>query len=353
MCRWSSAAIAAVLVLAAAPEVRADGLADARKAVDGSDYVGARTALEQALESGTAGPGELGEIFRLTGIVEGALGNEKAATDAFARWLALDAKAALPNGTSPKIMRPFTAASDAAKKRGPLEAKAETADNPPSVTLVIVNDPLKMIASAKVTFTVDRGAEQVLEADGKQRISLELGIGKRIDLRLHGLDRHGNRVVELGSKDVPIVITSSGATTPVVEPVDRDRLVTKKDQRAAPEAPRSWYAQWWVWGIATGVATGVTGYFAWRTYDGVRELDYLNDNSLAHPFSDAQAVESAAKRDLLVANISAGAAGAFALGAVILFFTRPRDPHEEASQSVSVSVAPTDRGGAFVLGGRF
>ncbi len=45
------------------------------------------------------------------------------ATTAFGRWLALDPKAALPPGTSPKITRPFTAAQDQAKGREPIKVK--------------------------------------------------------------------------------------------------------------------------------------------------------------------------------------------------------------------------------------
>jgi hypothetical protein len=334
-----------VLLFAVAPDARADALADARKAVDGSDYPAARTLLTTALESGKARPDELAEIYKLTGIVEGALGNAAGATDAFGKWLSLDAKGALPFGTSPKIMRPFTAAQDKAKKTGLVQAKAETDDDPPAVSLVVVNDPYKLIVGAKVYFRVDKRAEQTLEGDGTERVKLELETGKRIDLRLHAVDKYGNHVVELGSKDVPIVITSTGKTKQIVDPNDAALVISRKP--AAPPAPRSWYAQWWVWGIGTVVASGTGGYFAWRTRQDVSDLDHLNATSLAHPFSDAQAVESRAHRDLLVTNIAAGVAGAFALGTLILYVTRP-----ETAES-RVSVTPTSDGGAIVFGGQF
>jgi hypothetical protein len=335
-----------VLLFAVASDARADALADARKAVDGSDYPTARTLLTTALEAGKARPDELAEIYKLTGIVEGALGNAAGAGDAFGKWLSLDAKGTLPFGTSPKIMRPFTAAQDKATKTGLVEAKAETDDDPPAVTLVVVNDPHKLIVGAKVFFRVDKRPEQSLEAEGTESIKLELETGKRIDLRLQAVDKYGNHVVELGSKDVPIVITSSGKTKQVIDPNDTG-LVTKKPPPPPPPTPRSWYAQWWVWGIATVVASGTGGYFAWQTRQDVNELNYLNANSLAHPFSDAQAVESRAKRDLLITNISAGVAGAFALGTAILFVTRP-----DTAES-RVAVTPTAGGGAIVFGGHF
>lgn len=345
--RWIPVATAAVLMFAVAPAARADALADARKAVDGSDYPTARTLLVSALEAGTAGPDALAEIYKLTGIVEGALGNATAATDAFSKWLSLDARGALPLGTSPKIMRPFTAAQDKAKKRGLVEAKAKTEDNPPAVTLVVVNDPHKLIASAKVYFRVDNKAEQSLEAAGTEQIKLELETGKRIDLRLHAVDKYGNHVVELGSKDVPIVITSSGTTKQIIDPEDRKLFVKKRTEPAPPPSPRALYAQWWVWGIGTIVATGTGGFFAWRTRQDINELDALNANSLSHRFSDAQTVESRAHRDLLITNISAGVAGAFAIGTAILYFTRPD------TSETRVAVTPTAGGGAIVLGGQF
>lgn len=349
MCRCLLAAVAAVLVVLSvgrAPDARADALADARKAVDASDYPTARTALVTALKAGNHGPDELADIYKMTGIVEGALGSEKTAGAAFAKWLALEPKASLPQGTSPKIMRPFTAAADQAKKRGAIEAKAETEDDPPAITLVVVNDPEKMIVGAKVYYKVDKGAEQTLAADGEDRIKIDLGTGKRLDVRLHALDEYGNRVVELGSKDVPLVITSSGTTKQiVVDPKDADLLKKKKRE---PDAPRAWYAQWWVWGIATGVTTAVGGYFAWRTYDEVQHIDTLNANSLAHRWSEAQAIEDDARRDLLITNITLSVAGAFALGTALLYFTRP-----DTETETRAAVTPIPGGGAVVLGGHF
>src|SRR5688572_6089572 len=138
--RWGQVAIAAALLTTLVSTARADSLADARKAIEGSDYMAARPALDTALRAGTAGPADLAEIYKLTGVVEGALGNAAPAEKAFARWLALEPKGSLPPGTSPKITRPFVAAQEQVKKKGTLAAKAETADDPPSVTLVVVND---------------------------------------------------------------------------------------------------------------------------------------------------------------------------------------------------------------------
>src|SRR5690242_5290935 len=109
-CRWGQVAVAAVLLATLTSQAHADALADARKAVEGSDYLAARPALESALKAGHAGPADIADIYRLTGIVEAALGNTSSAEQAFARWLALEPKGSLPLGTSPKITRPFIVA---------------------------------------------------------------------------------------------------------------------------------------------------------------------------------------------------------------------------------------------------
>ena len=345
-CLWGQVAVAAVLLATLASPARADALADARAAVDGSDYLAARPAVETALKAGTAGPEDLAEIYKLTGIVEAALGNEDASEHAFARWLALDPKGALPPGTSPKITRPFDAALARATKLGPIEAKADTKNAPPAVTLVVENDPEKMIVGAKVYYITDGKPEEMLQAEGKQEVTVELGTGKRIDLRVHAVDRYGNRVVELGSKDVPIVITSSGTETKLV---DTRRREVPVDVPAAPPRARRWYLRWWVWGTATVLVAGAGGYFAWQTRGDLQELDELNANSLTHPWSDAQAVESSARRNLLVTNIAAGTAGVLAIGTALLYLTRPTTDARE----VRATVAPMHGGGAVVLGGHF
>jgi len=351
MRRWRQVALATVLLACLAPSARADSLADARQAVEGSDYLTAQPALEKALKAGTAEPADLAEIYKLSGIVEGALGNAAGSQAAFAKWLSLDPKGKLPQGTSPKIAKPFAAAQKDAQKGRPLQAKAETEDNPPAVTLVVENDPMKLVVGARVYFTVDKGKEQMLEAEGTGSIKLELEKGKRLDLRLQGLDEYGNRVVELGSKDVPIVITSSGETKPdiVIDKKDRDLLTTKKPP--PPQQPRSWYFQWWLWGSVAVVATATTGYFGYKTKQDIDEIDRLNANSLDYQWHDAQVVESRARSHLLVTDIAAGTAGVFALGAAILFLTRP-DTAEHAD-ATKVTVTPTRDGGAIVLGGQF
>ena len=340
----------AALVLAWSMPAGADSLDDAKKALESSDYMTAKTALEAALKGGKSDPSDLAEIYKLTGIVEGALDNTAVAQTAFERFLSLSPKGSLPQGTSPRIQRPFDAAKEKAKKAGAVQAKTEIVEEPPAITLIVVNDPQKLIVGAKVYFTVDRSKnEQLLEADGTDKITIDLVLAKRIDLRVHAVDQYGNRVVELGSKDVPIVITSSGEEKKI-DPGDVDLLRTKQ---VVYDTPRPLYLQWWLWGGVTVVATGVGGYFAWQTRSDIQAINHNNRESLSHVWGDTQVIQERAERNLLVANIAGGVAGAFAIGTVLLYLTRPTNFESNARTTTTVTAVPKQGGAAIVLGGHF
>ncbi|MEO8843865.1 MAG: hypothetical protein ABI591_11030 [Kofleriaceae bacterium] len=341
--RYGAIALVGAIVCVGQP-VYADGrsepaaLAVARHDVDGSDYLAARGALVSALDSGTAGPEELAEIYKLSGIVEAALGNDDAATEAFDRWLSIDPKGILPAGTSPKIMRPFDSAAATLKAREPLKVKVETSASPPSVTLVVVNDPDKLITRAQVFVVADGKPEAKIEGAGTARITLALPHGERLDLRLQALDAHGNRVVELGSTDVPIVITGGAPLVATTKPVIR--------HRDEPIVERPLVLRWWLW---TGVAVAFGGagtYFGLQARDGANQLSAFNAASQQHVFTEATELASTTRRDALFFNIGMGAAGVFAIGATVLYLTRP---HMETR----VSVVPQRDGGAVVFGGAF
>lgn len=340
-------AFVALLVAVATGDARADdpALARARAAIDQLDYAGAQGELEAALRTGKHGPEQLAEVYRLTGIVEASLGNTKDAAAAFERLLSIAPKATLPAGTSPKIAKPFAAAEAKVKKRGALTVKQETASDPPAITLVIENDPLGLVVRARAAFVVDKGKEQVLEAAGDDRITIELPNGGRIDVRMVALDEYGNRIVELGSKDVPIVITGTAQTTKVTK--DDGKPVVRKDVK--PRAPRSWYFKWWLWGGVAVAALGGATYFGTEARSGAKELDVLFEDSLNHQVGESTRLESRVRRDVLLTNIAFGTAGVLAIGAAILYLTEPR----QEAQSNTLTVVPVDSGGALVVGGRF
>jgi hypothetical protein len=321
-----------------------DLLGQARKAIAESDYVSARPALATALAAGGHGSEDLAEIYRLTGIVDAALGDARAATEAFTRLLALSPRAALPAGTSPKIKRPFDAAAKFIEGHAALEVKSETAARPPVITLVVVNDPLSMIAQVRAVFAVDGGPEQTREVEASERSDLPLPLGRRIDARLIALDSHGNHLAEIGSREVPIVIVTDAPAPAVAAPAP----VVHRRAQVVTASPRPVYLRWWPYAGAAAVFAGLTGYFAWTVHSDTGELDRLNADSVHHPFGAARAVEDRARREVLFTNIGLGVTGACALAAGILYLTTPRDRVE-----TRVTAVPLPSGGAVVLGGTF
>jgi hypothetical protein len=330
------AAILFALVSLAGRSARADdALANARKTVESSDYMAARPLLVQALDAGTASPDELAEIYKLTGIVEAATGDAKAAKRAFEDWLALDPKGTLPDGTSPKITKPFVAAQSAGLQ---VKVKADTTSDPPSIALAIIADSLQLIASVRVFARVDGATEK--ELDGKPGVAIVLPHGHRLDLRVEALDSHGNRVVELGTTDVPLVITGA-------EPAPIAKQIVKP-KPIEPEHPRPVLLRWWLWGTAAVAFAGAGTYFGFAARSGRDELATIDANSSEHQFSEAQKLQTKINRELLAFDIGLGIGGAFAIGAAILFVTRPH--HYEQQH---VAIVPTPGGGSVVFGGAF
>jgi hypothetical protein len=341
-------ALIAIIALGVTAHVaRADDspdLAKARAAVDSSDYPTAKTALAAALAAGKAEPTELGEIYQLTGIVDAALGDPQGATEAFGKWIVLDGRAALPAGTSPKIKRPFDAAVAAAKKRDPLAPRTDTTDDPPSITLTIERDAFKLVTRARAFVRVDGKPEKLIEGTPGSKILLPLG--HRLDMRVQGLDDAGNRVVELGTKEVPIEQLGRGAAVP-------DVAVVAPKPRPAPRGPvheRRLLWRWWLWGTASLAFAGGATYFGFEVRSAADQLRDIGAHSTQHVFSDAQSVASSGQRDALLCNVGIGIAGALAVGATILYLTAPRAANETETR---VAATPLPGGGAIVLGGHF
>lgn len=345
MVRWGLAALA---VLALVGTARGDNLADARKAVEASDYDAAHAAIDKAFADGDHSPEDLADLYQMKGLVDAAEGNTAAATTSFGKWLALDPKAALPAGTSPKITRPFDAAKDQAKGRDPVKVKTETTSDPPTVKLVVVSDPYMMISKVLVHVRADGGKEKIVE--GKKKLPIDLPKGKRLDLFVEALDDNGNRVAVLGSSEVPIVITGAGGHEEVVvrkKPDENGKPLPPGPPPPPSEVhPRPLYLKWWMWtGVAVAFGAGGT-YFGMQARSETDHLNQLNANSSDHTFDEAKAVESDARRDVLLFNIGMGVAGAFAIGAAVLYVT---EPHAETH----VAAVPTNGGGAVVVGGHF
>jgi hypothetical protein len=278
----------------------------------------------------------------MKGIVDAAEGQTAAATTAFGKWLTLDPKASLPAGTSPKITRPFDAAKDQARNREPVKVKTETTADPPTVTLVVLSDPFMMISKVRVHVRADAGTWRTVE--GKKKLPIDLPKGNRLDLYVEALDDSGNRVAVLGSTDVPIVITGGHEEVAVKKP-DEGKPLPPPPPRGETHA-RPLYLKWWMW-TGAAVAVGAGGaYFGLQARSETDKLNDLNLHSQDHTFDEAKAVENDARRDILLFNVSMGVAGAFAIGAAVLYLT---EPHAETH----VAAVPTSGGAAVFVGGHF
>jgi hypothetical protein len=101
-----------------------------------------------------------------------------------------------------------------------------------------------------------------------------------------------------------------------------------------------------MWGGAAVLAGAGGVYFGMQARDESDALGKLNADSANHTFDEARDVQDHANRDATLFNVGMGVAGAFAIGATILYLT---EPHAETR----MAVVPQAGGGAVVVGGRF
>lgn len=309
-----------VLILGWPAAARADEnphLARARGELDELKYDRAARSLEQALATGTNGPAELAEIYRLSGEVAAALGDAKVAEEHFRRLLAIKPDARLAAGVSPKISQPFEAARAWFSSRTPIQVRHElSADEPRSITVLVDSDPLNMIAAARANVVVDGGAAERIERKGPAPIELTLPEEGRLEVEVAAVDRYGNRVVEISTPSRPIVVPAPRRVEDAGGGGGGDGDDDDRDRRTAPS--RSIFGRWYVWGgLALGFAAAGT-WFGFQALDAEEELARLNMNSSMHDFTEALEVENRGRRHALVANINFGVAGALGLVATYL-----------------------------------
>ena len=298
-------------------------LADARTAMDELRFDKALELLDSAERSGANGPKEVTEIQRLRGQALGSMGRADEATTAFRRWLALEPGGRLPEGSSPKIARPFEQAQrlDASLRVHHELSQAGV------VTLIVDSDPLNMVAGARAKFRNRAGIEQIVEGRGSGRVPLVLPGGVRLDVELAAIDKFGNRLAVI--RDV--VIEPSAAVAPTAPVIDEH-----------PESP-SLVSRWWLWGGAAVVVAGAGVAFGSAASSAQDDVKRLNADSMNHDFSEAKAREDDANTDALLANISFGVAGACAIVSAIMLYR----------QQTTVVATPTRGGAAFSVLVRF
>jgi hypothetical protein len=277
-------------------------LVEARRAKIGLRYTDALAALQKAHRWGKNSPAQMAEIYRLTGEIQGGLGNAGAARQAFLRWLVLAPGAVLPPGTSPKIAGPFAEARAAAAP--PLRLDHELARGAqPALAVSAVPDPLAMVAGVRVDYLAPGGRWQTAEARGHGRLRVPLPRAASVSLVIVAIDAHGNALIADGSRDQPIVVSTRA-------------LVAGAARRP------TFIARWPLW---TGVAVALGGaavYFGLDARDAQQQIDAIYADSSTTMYDMVKAkvdrLSKRGRRSALIANVGFGVAGAAAVAALVL-----------------------------------
>jgi hypothetical protein len=338
----SSALVCALLMATLAPGTafartrrandRSVDLDAAERALESLRYEEARPLLERAWRSGQNGPVALALLFRLQGEVAATLGDEAAARRAFARWLALAPGAQLDEGTSPKLAAVLEAAR-AQLGGAALAIDVEVAENGAAVALVVVSDPLDMIAGARASYRDESGVQGVVEGKGDHRVELPLPVAGHFRVVVAAVDSYGNRLV-----DHEITVVPAPASAKPSPPPPPPTIV------ATPAPPlRPLVASPWLWAGLGSASLIVGGVFAWRAGDAQHELDTLDAESGQHSFGEARAVEDRLVTSAVTADLAFAAAGACAIAAIVLAL-EPRP-----GTASHLGIGPTAHGGRVAL----
>ena len=291
-------------VLPSASPARADGssaLARARAHLAAVELDLARAALDEALRAGESSPGELAEIYLLSGRVAAALGRSAEAVDEFERLLAIDPDAALPPGLAPKIVEPFETARR--RQAAPLRVRARlTPGAEPAVVVVVESDPLHMVAGARAVVTAAAGGDQTVAVTGRTQMTLRLPRARAARIALAVVDAHGNRLGEasFAGGDARGDRRLSASVAPVEEEV-------RSPPPAGPPA-RPLVARWYLWAGVSALMMGGGVYFAIAADNSEEKLDRWGAESGTHDASAALDLDARGRRQTLFANIGFAAA---------------------------------------------
>jgi hypothetical protein len=330
----------------------------ARAAMGELRYEDAGKSLDKAIRSGTNGPAEMVEIFLMLGEVRASLGDDDGAVDAFQHALVMDPAVELREGLSPKIREPFAAARRAMKGKKALTiAHRLIKSNPATIAVVVQDDPLEMLVGARIAYWTgeESGPPRSVAGSGVERIDLTLASGASRFV-VAGIDKNGNRVVELGSEAEPLTldVDSGGAapaeetaeTTPAAETTTEDASVSSSSGDS--DGGTSILSRWWLWG---GVAVAVGGVGVWAglsARSALSDLDKMRENSQDFEFSQARSVADRAESRALIANIAFAASAAAAVTAGVLWYLH-RDDSSESRTALVPTIGPDSAGVAATL----
>jgi hypothetical protein len=266
----------------------ADAAQDCRAQYADLHYREAVASCTRALQSATAG--ERTELYVLIGSSLAATGDADQAQRVFVSLLAVDPRAELPKGASPKLREPFEAARALA---APVQLSARLVEAPreggEAVVLAEVHDGAAQPVT-EVTLTVDGAVARAARTAEPARLTVPAG-SRGASARVRALDLLGG---ELAS-----VTLALSQTEPVAIESGRP-------------AALSWKT-WLVAGAVFAVLGGAALAWAATAYPQARAASDVYAAQGLHAQGDGASVAS---------YVGFGLAGAAALGAVILFATR-------------------------------
>ncbi|HWN68636.1 MAG TPA: hypothetical protein VNM90_13455, partial [Haliangium sp.] len=273
---------------------------------------------------------EMKTIYRMMRELQASLGQQAQAERLFGNLLSLEPTAELGRGISPKIQQPFQAAKTYMSARGRLVVSCQVDAEAAAVQVQVQADPAELVGGARVVYRLADGSEQIIEAIGRGSHTLRVPTTEPVTLICAALDEHGNRLSETGSWREPLTLTPPA---PQQQQQQQQPAVSAARRREAPSPPL--YGRWYVWSAATVLAAGAGGYFGWQAREAEKELAQLNRNSPDFDFSEAEEIEQRGRRNALIANISLGAAGVFAIATVVSFVLEPDAPATEETTALA------------------
>jgi hypothetical protein len=240
-------------------------------------YAAAAEQLQQALRIRGSSREQLIEIYRLLGMSQAVLENEREAQEAFSMLLSLDPGADLDTDLSPKILDLFKRVKARFQPRVVFSPRPVAWARSQARLEVGLADSTRSVVAVRLWLLRAGGAFQNLLVDcaGANSFALTLPVqpeavppaGLTLKIYWEALDAGGNLVAVQGTQARPEVIKIPGppdepglppASLAAIPPAATDLSDEEPGTESESPAASRWYQKWWVWTLVGVVASGVT-----------------------------------------------------------------------------------------------
>lgn len=197
--------ISVFLVLFALASPASAQLERAERAFADVDLEGTRDAARAALDGGGLSRDDVVRAYRLLGLSQAALGENRAAYESFVRMLALDPEASLERSIAPQLRGPYLEARGYWSARSGDRFSIDLVAGP-NAFVVRVRDPLGLARTIRTRARLDRDAEyRPDEAPAAPEVAFEIeGYEGYAEVVVVAQDEHGNALATLGTDVVPV-----------------------------------------------------------------------------------------------------------------------------------------------------